>query len=390
LRSSPKIAFGGFVLAQMASLRGLSCSGEVSTRRFEVARCPRKNCCAMLRTEPERAAARTRVRALLSAAKALVAQRASHLNALAEQTGLSREGVELALTQSLETDASEAELEQLLDSVAPQPQVSVILSANVFTAAARALVLALASAPRVVVKLSSREPLFPQLLLAHMEPDNGTEIELVDALHLESVNIGHVHAYGRSETLDAIARDVRVPLWRHGPGFGVAEVSGELSAAAEALAVDLALFDQQGCLSPRIVFVADEQVVAFAPLLAQQLAAMQQRVPRGRVTAEQRTAIARYRQTMRALGSIHEGDGFLVGVSTEIVLPPAMRSIHLCSKSEATQRWLQEHAAYITAFGHDAKAPSFTIPRARYSALGYMQRPRLDGPVDRRTGCPER
>ncbi|HEY3233680.1 MAG TPA: hypothetical protein VGJ84_03120, partial [Polyangiaceae bacterium] len=83
---------------------------------------------------------------------------------LPESTGLSRQGVEWALTRCLETRPTEKELRQLSASVPTAPRAHVILSANVFVAAHRAIALALAASPRVCVRTSRREPQFARLL----------------------------------------------------------------------------------------------------------------------------------------------------------------------------------------------------------------------------------
>ncbi|MBL8741026.1 MAG: proline dehydrogenase, partial [Myxococcales bacterium] len=117
-------------------------------------------------------------------------------------SGLSREGLELALTEHLETDASPAERERLLawarDGVGPSARCHVVLSANVVTAALRAIVLGLVSAPEVRVKPSRREPALAPLLVAEIAPLlSSGELALVDSLDVAPGD--QVHAYGRDE-----------------------------------------------------------------------------------------------------------------------------------------------------------------------------------------------
>ncbi|MEO7109752.1 MAG: proline dehydrogenase, partial [Polyangiaceae bacterium] len=99
------------------------------------------------------------IRHLVLAAKK-VADDPFIVNPLVQSTGLSRQGVELALREYLETDASDAEIETLIAQAKPTSHVHVILSANVFTGALRAIACARAAAPKVSVQLSSRDPVF--------------------------------------------------------------------------------------------------------------------------------------------------------------------------------------------------------------------------------------
>src|SRR5207253_2266369 len=68
-----------------------------------------------------------------------------------------------------------------------------------------------------------------------------------------------VLAYGREESIDALAESASQRVLRFGPRLSVALVSREAvnpSTAATA-ARQVALFDQQGCLSPHYVLVED-------------------------------------------------------------------------------------------------------------------------------------
>jgi hypothetical protein len=135
-------------------------------------------------------------------------------------------------------------------------------------------------------------------------------------------------------------------------GIAVITESADLDAAAEALADDVIAFDQRGCLSPRIAFVAASSAFAFGEKLHAALTAREQRIPRGELSSSERADAQRYADTLRFAGTLYEGS--------------------------------------IVAIGLDDPNHSI-VPRlpqhARTSALGRMQRPRLDGPVDRRSSA---
>ncbi len=79
------------------------------------------------------------------------------------------------------------------------------------------------------------------------------------------------------------------------------EVLGGTAAAAEVArqaAYDVTLFDQQGCLSPQLVYIEEGGVVTpqtFALLLARALEHWENSLPRGRVTTQESLAVRRVR-----------------------------------------------------------------------------------------------
>lgn len=317
--------------------------------------------------------------------------------------GLSPQSVELALGEHLEKGISKAHLEMLLGRVTAAPRCHVILSANVCTAALRAVAVACASAPAVIVKPSRRDPVVAELLVRALAEDaafasaQGT-IALTD--HVVAASGDEIHAYGTDETMAAIGASLApgVTLRAHGAGFGVAvvESGADEGQAAAALARDVAAFDQRGCLSPRVALVAGSlaRVAALARALAAELAAFERRAPRGPLDAETRAELARYAATAQALGACHRGEGYLVGLDeapAALLLPPAARALHVMPASpEAAARWLAPWAAKLAAVGAAGVGPLLdavraAAPRARRSALGQMQKPPLDGPVDLRT-----
>src|SRR5947208_1856994 len=101
------------------------------------------------------------VRSVLAAA-AKVARDPAIVAPLAASTGLSREGVELALARHVETSATDEDIASLLAYAGRTSHVHVVLSANVFVAAVRALAIAIAAGERVTVKPSRREPVFAE------------------------------------------------------------------------------------------------------------------------------------------------------------------------------------------------------------------------------------
>jgi len=339
--------------------------------------------------------ARGRVRRLLDAA-AEVASDAALVEPLCESTGLSAEGVRLALSRHLETDAGEAEVAALVAGAAPSPHVHVILSANVFTAPLRALAVACAASPSVSVRPSRRDPVFTRALLRAAP---GVGVTLVEHADVGAVAVGDVHVYGRDETIAQVRAAARpgVTVRAHGAGLGVAWVghAADLEGAASALADDVVVFDQRGCLSPRVAFVQgdEERGVRFVAALGAWLSELGRTVPRGRLDPDERRAAARYAEAMTFAGRVVRGADHLVALGPTggpLIVPPPGRHVHVLvvRDVEEARAVLGPVLRLVVAVGSDDTAAATHLvadaTRGRFSALGRMQRPPFDGPVDLR------
>jgi hypothetical protein len=335
------------------------------------------------------------VRRLVGAARRLVEGRAALAPALARSTGLSPEGVELALTRHLEIDPADAELRRLVEDAGDAPRVTVILAANVFVGALRALALARAASDDVVVRPSRRDPTFARALVREAEDPS---IRLDEALDVAEVPRGELHVYGHDATIADVCARARegVRVVAHGSGLGVAWVStrADLSRAARALAEDVVVFDQRGCLSPRVALVEGPAADAFADALHAELERLEAVVPRGPLPREERGASERYVATMAYAHRALVGTAHVVGVAppgAPIAPSPAYRHVHVapCRSVADARALIAPLLPSVIAIGSDDEdAARRLAPRwARVSALGQMQRPRLDGPVDARSAA---
>ena len=321
------------------------------------------------------------VRALLAAA-ARVARDASIAGRLVESTGLSRENVEIGLARHLEVEATDVEIDALVASAGRAESVGVILSASVFVAPLRAIAIALAASDRVVVKPSRRELVFARALVDAL---GDARVTLGDPL---AAGVARVDVYGRDETIANVRRAAgpRVIVRGHGAGMGVALVTGDHARAAAALAEDVTAFDQRGCLSPRVAFVVGD-AAAFGRTMFEALEARGRVVPRGALDRAESEELARWSATVAYAGEIHLGASCAVGLLDALAIPPTGR--HLLVRSlpaaEALPTALGDLAPFVVAVGSDLETIRTVAPaHARISALGMMQRPPLDGPVDRR------
>jgi hypothetical protein len=322
--------------------------------------------------------------------------------ALCSASHLTPEGIELALGRHLETDPSAEDLAALLASCGRAPRCHVVLAANVCTAALRAIAIAVATAESVTVRPSRRDPVLAGLLSRELIEDAGFRAHrgaIAIAAQLTPMPGDELHIYGSDETVDHFRDcvDDGVIVRSHGTGLGVALIGADadLSAAASLLAADVVPFDQRGCLSPRAALVEGDadRATAFAGDLDDALRREGERVPRGALDAGTRAEIAMYRATIDAVGQTFDGPHHLVGLDLAprtLPLPPAARVVHVVpALAPHAGVLLTPWSRYVTAIGYAgygalADAILKLSPWARRSPLGAMQRPPLDGPVDRR------
>lgn len=336
---------------------------------------------------------RARVERLLEAARVLAdgenaAGRAVRARLL-ETTGLSSTGVERALAHALETRASDGELQALLECTPTAPRAHVLLSSNVFVAALRAIAIGLASSASVQVRASRREPALAEALHA-LAPDS---FELMSTL---SPTTGeHFWAYGTDATLSELRVSLPRGVWFHAHGAGFAAVVVEASdwtdTDARAIALDTALFDQQGCLSPRVVCVLGNQDQArlVAAAVADELSRLEQELPPGPKTAAEQAEARRDRDSAAYAFELFDAGQGWVSCASELVIPPSGRNLHVVDTADPVAA-LAPFAAHLTSIASNTRALRDRLggrfAGARLVALGELQCPPLDGPVDRRHG----
>lgn len=312
---------------------------------------------------------------------------------LASTTGLSPQGIEVALTQCLETSPSEAELQALCASVSLSERGWVLLSANVFTAAHRAIALALAASDDVRVRPSRREPVFARLL-AEAAPGLFAVSE-----QLEPQPGDTVWAYGSDATLAGLQRSLApgVTLKAHGEGFGVVVVQEQDAAEmgwwplCDAIVRDAVLFEGRGCLSPRLLLV--NAADPFAERLSQELLLafdrVAQAIPRGALQRDELADVSWYRECIFSLGEYHcHAGGSVARVRGNVqLLPPPGRVLQVCQVEQEvnTVNMLAPRLTSVARVGDRLAAALLrAAPRARHCQLGQMQRPAFDGPADPR------
>jgi hypothetical protein len=246
-----------------------------------------------------------------------------------------------------------------------------MFSGNVPGVAVTSIIRALLVKSAVLGKTASGEPVLPVLFARALEqvaPElaaclavtywpGGTE-ELDDA----ALNAAAaVVLYGGQDATERVA--TRVPIGTrlivHGPriSFGVVGPQRAEQLAHE-IATAVAAYDQQGCVSPHVVFVVgkNDEVKAFARSIAnaqEQIAATH---PRGEITAEEAVAIRNARAlaefgTGEVFGAEHTGSvifdaspAFAVSCLNRVVFVKPVSSLHDVAQQLPAAHLLQSAA----------------------------------------------
>ncbi|MBI4544060.1 MAG: acyl-CoA reductase [Gemmatimonadetes bacterium] len=280
----------------------------------------------------------------VDAAAALLSRPGDPRRALAEQampavTGYSPAMLRLVLDRALEdwrAPALEALLRNelgdaaLLDGFRPRPHgrgaaralgpelAFHIFAGNVPGVAVTALIRCLLVKAAILGKTASGEPLLPVLFARALEdvaprlaqclavtywPGGAAEGE-AEALRAADTVI----VYGAADAVAAVRRQIAPPtsLVIHGPRFSFGVV-GRTALAEPALgrvaaqaAAAVAAFDQQGCVSPHLLYVeqgGQHSPEQFAARLALELGTLERELPRGRLSAAEAAQIHEIRAT---------------------------------------------------------------------------------------------
>lgn len=200
-------------------------------------------------------------------------------------------------------------------AVAP-PLTLHVFAGNVPGVAVTSIVRALLVKSAVLGKTAAGEPLLaPRFarLLAHADPVVGAAVAITywtgGDTALEEVALEYadtvVH-YGGAAAIESLRSraPAGVRFLEHGPRLSFAIVNGEIvdgvagELAARDLARAVAIFDQQGCVSPQCVYVvANDDAAArrFAARVAAALQVLQLELPRGRIEAADAAAVRELR-----------------------------------------------------------------------------------------------
>jgi len=251
------------------------------------------------------------------------------------------------------------------------PVTAVLLGGAVPTPTLLALAAPLVLGSAVLTRPSSHDPVTAAVFARALAAEDaliGAALEVTSFPHDDAPAMGAllsaecVVAFGSDETMRSVAGRIS-PAQRlvlHGHRLSVA-VLGEgahsgaaLDAAADALALDVALWDQQGCLSPVALFVLGVESVPVA-LLDRLAAAFERaaaRLPRGRTQLDAAAAVAHERDTAELRAAAGESVRVRSGPAFTLVAEPDARF-----RGSPLERFLRIHPARDAAALRAALAP---------------------------------
>jgi hypothetical protein len=199
-----------------------------------------------------------------------------------------------------------------------------ICSGNVPGVAVTSIIRSLLVRAPTLAKTAAGEPLLAVLFARAIE---SVEPRLAGSLAVTHWPGGHstvedeaiaaadtIVVYGGADTVRSLRRRVpaRTRIVEHGPrvsvglvGHGALQTDETARATAARVAWAVALFDQQGCVSPHVIWIEDSPVSAdrFAALLGEALDRVEAELPRGSLDAAEAAAIrdVRTRAEFRAI-----------------------------------------------------------------------------------------
>jgi len=318
------------------------------------------------------------------------------------------------VAEAFDADAMAALIESELGTGAtarPAPTgvalVAYVLASNVPALALPAIALACLVGAAVVVKSGRDDPLSAtvfQRALAAVDPDLAATVVtaywpggLPDLEEILFARADVAVLTGGEPAIAALARRVGRRLVTHGPRVSVAAVAREgledVEQVAHAVALDVALYEQRGCLSPRAVYVESGGRLAprdFAERLAAALDALAERLPPVSADVEERAAarVLREGADWTSGTTVLRGPGGIVlydeDPSFRPTLPARSLRVHPIASLAALPELLP--AARIECLGLAAGDPRGLVPAlrehgvSRLCPVGRMQRPPLGWP----------
>jgi hypothetical protein len=294
------------------------------------------------------------------------------------------------------------------------PATAVLLGGAVPTPSLPALLAPLVLGSPVLARVSSHDPVTARVFaraLAAEDAALGDALEVVSFPHDDAeamaalLSAECVVAYGSDATMQAVAAKTAPTqrLVRHGHRLSVA-VLGEgagagaaLAQAAGALALDVALWDQQGCLSPVALYVlgAERVPAGLLDALADAFEHAAARLPRGRLDTAAAARLAVERDTAELRAAADPAVALRAGSAFTLVAEPDARfrgsplhrflRVHPVSGPEALLEALAPLAPHLSAVGCAGLgslaarlAPELAaLGASRVCPLGTMQAPPL-------------
>lgn len=207
-----------------------------------------------------------------------------------------------------------------------------VSAGNVFVSGVDSLVHGLVTRNANLLKVSRADPLFPLLFARSLQEvdEGGAMAEAVavvafrsGAIEVERAlkrSVDAIAVWGGEEAVQAWRRDLplRVRLLGYGPKISFslvtsrALVASNLDAVCEAVALDVALWEQRACSSPQVIYLESHDGGAlldeFEHALARALEGISASLPAGERSTDEKIEILRHRELARMAAVFDEGE----------------------------------------------------------------------------------
>ncbi|MCP5045212.1 MAG: hypothetical protein GY944_29650 [bacterium] len=337
-------------------------------------------------------------------------------------TGFAQQTVRAGLDRGFEPWTAEA-LERLVAdelgslstslSITGYERTSVLLAGSIPMPSVLSILLPLVVRSPVLCKPASRDPITPGLLIDTLREVDALLADCVAVVPFDASDQAANQAFYASPCISATGSDETIAtverflasgqqrvLYGHRVSVSVVDLAASTPDDVEALAIDIALWDQLGCLSPvlfHLVGGPEGSADAFAEALAEQLATLERRWPRGQIEPEAAAAIATERADAQMRAALDQGTRTIASPGTQwtVVLErdslprpaPLHRFIRLVSlpDRDALREALapvSPHLAGVSLVGFASDRENlveelFAFGASRVCAAGRLQAPPL-------------
>ena len=297
-------------------------------------------------------------------------------------TGLSPKGALLA-----QRIASELILTGSVPIFEPPPHTVIWCAANVFTAPLEWVVQLTANGGKVTLKAPSKAPESAEAI-ANAFSSLGVAVHISPISESWGLLSGAdaVIGFGGTASMASLSAHIgpHIANSLHGHRVSFAVVDTDVTdpkIVADALALDLILYDGRGCMSPVAIFTLGSQVERFADELSEALQAAERQVPRGGLAPREGAEWRRKTGLARILGRCIEGDHWAVTILPidyfEPHTQPRLACLYKVESPEAILRainGLPLSTCGTNLSGQSLRAAGFS----RICPLGKMQTPPLN------------
>jgi hypothetical protein len=299
---------------------------------------------------------------------------------------LSTRGIQAAMSASLSAcDAEALAHVQSLGGTA-YPRVTLALASTVATAAIEWCAVLLARGSALTLKVSTSDHgVCP--LLVHYAQEHGLPLSMTtDRAALEDTDL--VIAMGSDETIETI-RDrlhAQTAFLGFGHRFSIAWVPREVATDPTTwmqIAIDLALHDSRGCMSPLAIFTDAEQQQVM-PFAQHAMREAETAIPRGKIAPIEGAQIRGRGSLAQVTGLLASGENWSVhilpiGYFDPQVLPRSM-GIYTCAHRGEVLEALRPYADALSIVSIPDEEPTeswLELGAERTCAFGEMQSPPL-------------